>query len=289
VPSTGDVTSGPDAAATGAAAGDAVRLAVGTFTLLPVRPPARVDRATVSAALVVVPVVAAAIGGAAGAVLELTRVLTHHSLAGRLLAAVLAVCTLVLLSRAVHLDGLADTADGLAASGTAVGADREVARTRGLDAMKRSDIGPYGVVAVVLVLLVQATAAAESIGRGTGWLGLLGAAVAGRTAVVVACVRGTPAARPDGLGAAWAQAVRPARAWVQVLVVAALMAAVAWADDDRGWALSARAAVAVLVAAAAAWIVVWRCRSRLGGVTGDVMGAVVEVGTMVALLTYALG
>jgi adenosylcobinamide-GDP ribazoletransferase len=131
-------------------------------------------------------------------------------------------------------------------------------------------------------------AAAESIGRGTGWLGLLVAVTAGRTAVVWACRRGVPAARADGLGVAFTGALSTAATVAVTVVVAVAGGAAAWLDDDRSWWLSLRAAVAVVVAALVAVALVRRCTHRLGGVTGDVMGAVVELGTAAALLCFAL-
>jgi adenosylcobinamide-GDP ribazoletransferase len=180
--------------------GAGLRLALGTFTAVRVRPPERVDRATVRSALLLTPLVGAAVGGVAGAVLETAREATHHSVAGVWLSAALAVATVVVLSRGLHLDGLADTADALGSGRPAPDA---------LEVMRRSDIGPFGVVTLVLVLLVQVGAAAESIGRGTGWLGMLVAVAAGRTAVVWCCRRGVPAARPGGLGASFAGVLVP--------------------------------------------------------------------------------
>ena len=154
--------------------------------------------------------------------------------------------------------------------------------------MRRSDIGPFGVVALVLVLLVQVGAAAESVGRGTGWLGMLVAVAAGRTAVVWCCRRGVPAARPDGLGASFAGVLAPVTAALLTAATALACAGAAWLDDDRSWWLSLRCAVAVVLAALVAIGLVRRCTRRLGGVTGDVMGAAVELGTTAALLCFAL-
>ena len=258
---------------------DGLRLAVGTFTAVRVRPPQQVDRRTVRDALLLVPLVGAALGGTSGAVLEVVRQATHHSVAGTWLSAVVAVATVAVLSRGLHLDGLADTADGL-------GSGRPAAEA--LDVMRRSDIGPFGVVTVVLVLLVQVGAAAESVGRGTGWLGMLVAVAAGRTAVWWACRKGVPAARPDGLGRTVAGVLGTVTVCVGTVVVALAAAGASWLDDDRSWWLSVRAAVAVLAAALVAIALVRRCTRRLGGVTGDVMGAVVELGTTASLLCFAL-
>ncbi len=258
---------------------DGLRLAAGTFTAVRVRPPAQVDRGTVRSALLWVPLVGAALGGVAGAVLEGVRVATHHSIAGVWLSAVVAVATVAALSRGLHLDGLADTADGLGSARPA---------EQALDVMRRSDVGPFGVVTVVLVLMLQVGAAAESVGRGTGWLGILVAVTAGRTAVWWACRRGVPAARPDGLGRAMAGALGTVTVCAGTVLVALAAGAVSWLDDDRSWWLSLRAAAAVVLAGLVALAVVRRCTRRLGGVTGDVMGAVVELGTTAALLCFAL-
>ncbi len=257
---------------------DPLRLALGTFTAVRVAPPRRVDRGVVRGALWLTPVVGAAVGGVAAAVLEGVRVATHHSVAGTWLAAVLAIACTALLSRGLHLDGLADTADGL---GSGRPADQA------LEVMRRSDIGPFGVVTVVLVLLVQVGAVAESVGRGTGWLGVLVGVTAGRTAVVWGCRAGVPAARTDGLGLPFAGAFPTVAAAVLTGLTAVACAGTSWLDDDRSGWLTLRSAVAVAAAAAVAALLVRRCTRRLGGVTGDVLGATIEVGTTAALLCFA--
>ena len=95
------------------------------------------------------PAVGLLLGGAAAGVLWL---FTRPMDSGPLLAAALAVAALALLTRGMHLDGLADLADGLGSGKPAAAA---------LAVMKRSDIGPFGVVTVVLTLLVQVAALAR--------------------------------------------------------------------------------------------------------------------------------
>ncbi|MBB0233206.1 adenosylcobinamide-GDP ribazoletransferase, partial [Streptomyces calidiresistens] len=114
--------------------------------------------------------------------------------AGTLLGAVVAVAVPALLTRALHLDGLADVADGLGSGKPAEEA---------LRIMKRSDIGPFGVVALVLVLSGQTAAAHALFGHGwaVGAVAVCLAHVTGRAALITATRRGVPAARPDGLGA----------------------------------------------------------------------------------------
>ena len=244
---------------------DAVRLSLGTLTALPVRPPRRVDGEVPGRAMALAPAAGLVPGGAAFAVVWA---------AGRagltpLLAAALGVGVLALATRGLHLDGLADTADGLAAS---------YDRDRALDVMKRGDVGPAGLATVVLVLLVQVSALAQA-----GSVAVLVAAVAARTAVPLACARGIPAARPDGLGAHVAGTVgRPALAACVAATAAAL--AVTQAATGAPWWQGPAATAAALAAAA---LVLWRAVRRLGGMTGDVVGAAVEVATAAALVTLA--
>jgi adenosylcobinamide-GDP ribazoletransferase len=214
----------------------------------------------------------------AAVVLEAVRAVTR-SATGTLLAAVLAVATLALLTRALHWDGLADTADGLGSALPAPGA---------LEVMRRSDVGPFGVVAVVLVLLLQVSALAAAVGHGYGWLCLLVSTTTGRTAAAVACARGIPAARGSGLGAMVAGTVpRPAALVLAVAVVAAAAGAGA-VDDDATVRLVARAGGAVLLGLGVAALLLLRCIRRLGGVTGDVLGALVETATAAALVGFAV-
>jgi adenosylcobinamide-GDP ribazoletransferase len=139
--------------------------------------------------------------------------------------------------------------------------------------MRAGDVGPFGVVSVVLVLLVQVTATAQA-----GPLGLLAAATVGRVAMTWSCRRGIPAARPDGLGRLVAGSVAPVHAAVLGLVT--LLAAVS---------VGPTGALGVLAGLGAGEILLRRCVRRLGGVTGDVLGAVCEVAVAVALVIFAAG
>ena len=260
--------------------GDALRLALTTLTVAPVRGPAVVDRATAGRAMLLAPVVGLGLGVAAAAVLAVARALVGGGATGRLLSALLAVAALVWMTRALHLDGLADTADGLGSGRPPEGA---------LDVMRRSDIGPFGVVALVVVLLAQVVALAGCVGHGRGTEALLLAGVTSRTAVVLAVRRGIPAARPGGLGALVA-GTAPPWAWVAWAVTGAVVAAVVgYVDEGAGAPGAARAVVALAGGLAAAWLLLRRCLRRLGGVTGDVLGALVEVTTTVVLVVLALG
>ena len=272
---------------------DALRLAVGTLTVVPVPPPRRVDARVARGAMLLAPAVGLVLGVLAAAVLVAVRFVAGppesmarsasgapQVLAADLLAAVVAVGVLALLTRGLHLDGLADTADGL-------GSGR-----RGPDAlavMRRSDVGPMGVVTLVLVLAVQVAALTVSATAHHGTLAVVVAVATGRLALVWATVRGVPAARTDGLGAAVAGVVPLWAAVAWTLVLAAGAAALAWVDDDRSTALVVLAPVAVLAGAAAAGLLLRRAVGRFGGITGDVLGACVEMATAAALLVLAAG
>lgn len=246
---------------------NALRFAVGTLTAFPVRPPSSVEPPTPGRAMVLAPAVGLLLGGLGGSVAGL------GSLAGwsPLVQSTLAISTLALATRGLHLDGLADCADGLAAS-----YDRE----RALAVMRRGDVGPAGVATTVLVLLLQAGALAETP---RPWLAMAVAAIAGRLAVPIACRTRVPAARSDGLGAAVAGSVRPALVAGVVVLVAAAAAGAFLLAGEPWW----RGGSAVLAAAVAAALVVHRAVTRFGGVTGDVIGAAVELATTAAVLTLA--
>ncbi|MDR8413905.1 adenosylcobinamide-GDP ribazoletransferase [Nonomuraea sp. 3-1Str] len=251
---------------------DGLRLAVGMLTIFPVRVE-RVDRRAAGVAMLVAP----AVGLVLGAVACLPLLLPGPPLLG----AVLAVGVLAVLTRGLHLDGLADLADGLG-SGKPAG--------QALDIMKKSDIGPFGVMTLVITLFAQVAALAAA-----GPYALVTACVTGRLALVWACRPGVPAARPGGLGSAVAGTVRPATAW---LVTAATLTAAAGAGlagtGLSGVGLPSAVPLALLLPLAmaaglgVALLLLRRARSRLGGVTGDVLGALVETATTGVLVVCAM-
>ncbi len=243
----------------GGTAAAGVRLALTTLTVLPVRS-GRIDRATAAVAMSLAPVVGLLLGG----VLALLLVALRAAGAPGLLAGAVTVAAGVLLTRGLHLDGLADTVDAFGSyrSGDAA-----------LDVMKKPDIGPFGVAAIALVLLIQAAA----IGP---WAAVV-AWTAGRLAIPVACRRGVPAARSQGLGALVAGTVPgPVVAGLAVAVAAGAVGAV----PGRPWQGPVVVAAALLVVL----LLVRHAVRRLGGVTGDVLGAVTEIATTVTLAGLAL-
>jgi adenosylcobinamide-GDP ribazoletransferase len=272
------LTSAPPGASTPAWQASLVplRAALGLFTIIPVRAAPGISRDEAGRAVLWLPVIGLLLA------VPVAGVLLGVAAGGRstprlLLAAALAIGVLALLTGGLHLDGLADTADGL-------GSRRP--RDAALAIMRRSDVGPFGVVALIVVLLVQIMALATVP---PGWPAAAAAAAAvvtGRVAVVFATGPGSPAARPDGFGALVAGATT---SLARLATGAALLAAVS-AAAGLAWGLPAavRGAAAVLAGLLAADLLRRMARRRLGGLTGDVYGALVEVATATVLLTLAL-
>jgi len=243
--------------------GDGLRLALTTFTVLPVRP-GRVDRRAGAVAMALAPLVGLGLGALlAGALAGLAELGAEP-----LLAAALGLGLLALATRGLHLDGLADTADGLGCHGPA---------GRALAVMRSPEVGPFGVVTLVLVLLGQAAALAGLV-AGRHWAAVGLGVAAGRLAIGWACRRSVPAARPDGLGALVAGSLSPyvPLAWTLTLGLAGYAA--------RGWLGPLAVGAAAVVGVAG----VTHAVRRFGGVTGDVLGAVSETGTLITWATLAL-
>jgi adenosylcobinamide-GDP ribazoletransferase len=184
------------------------------------------------------------------------------------ISAGLVLVTLVLATGALHEDGLADTADGLFGCHT---------RERRLEILRDSRIGTYGVVALVLVLGLRWQAIAVLVASPGGLLAaVLTAAVLSRAAMAGVAMA-LPPARPDGLSAATGRL--PAAA-VAVGVALAFGLALVLA----GWAA---ALMGALAAGLGALIVARAARARIGGQTGDILGAsqqVAEVGVLISLM-----
>jgi adenosylcobinamide-GDP ribazoletransferase len=256
---------------------DGLRLALTTFTVLPLQP-GRVDRGTAGAAMAWAPAVGALLALVVACVLFASRIL-FVDVPGPLLPAVLAVTALALLTRGLHLDGLVDTVDGLAAHAPA---------PRALEIMRSPEVGPLGAAAVMLSLLVQVAALAACVGGHRGTESVVLAVVTGRLAVVHACRVGVPAARPDGLGALVAGSVRPWVAWAWTAAVVVEAVVYGRFDQDAGTLRGGlRAVLALALGLAVTTLLRRHVVRRIGGVTGDVLGALVEVGQAVVLVVMA--
>ena len=179
-----------------------------------------------------------------------------------LVAAGLALGAMVLLTGALHEDGLADCADGL-------GGGRS--ETEALEIMRDSRVGSYGVLALVLSVGLR-WAALASLGAAGGVLALVMAGGIGR-AIMVPATALASYARPEGLGSSVADGAGPVE--VAVAFGTALLLAVA-----GGWAGLAALLLALAVAAGfLRYIVV-----RVGGYTGDGLGAIAQLGEITVMM-----
>ena len=215
-------------------------------------------------AIAVAPVVGAVLGFAAMGVLWGLRTLGCPPL----LAGLVLVGLLALATRGMHVDGLADTADGLGCYGPP---------ERALAVMKDGGAGPFAVVTLIVVLGVQAIGF-SSVGH---WVVPL-AITAGRAAFPLCCRQGVPAARPSGLGALVADS-QPL--WVPLVWWVLLAGAGVVAVPGRWW----QGPAAVLAAGAVVIGLSLHTRRRFGGVTGDVLGAASELAVATVLLVCAFG
>lgn len=246
---------------------DALRMSVGTLTIVPSGAIGEIDQRTAARAMIMAPLAVVPLAAVVGLIGWLGQFAGLPSLANGFVA----VGVLALGSRALHLDGLADTVDGFGAGWSA---------ERSLIVMQRGDVGPMGVVALIVVLGLQAVSIGELVDGPAGALLVAVAVCCSRAALCLTCVRGVPAARAVGLGVAVADSVprsAAAACWLAVLLIMTAVAASSGNGPIRG-------AVAAAAAAVAVGVLLYRCVRRLGGVTGDVMGAGIEIAFTVMIL-----
>lgn len=208
------------------------------------------------------------VGVALGAIGALVVLAVETAGPAPLLGGLGTVVALAWLTRGLHWDGLADLADGLGSG---------AAPERALAIMRDPAVGTFGVLVVVLVALAQVSAIASIPRASDAALAVGVAAVAGRLSLTLSTVSGVPPATPGGLGAAVSGAVPRWAAGVALLgaTVAACLVG-----------LSAALALLAGVAAGAASTAL--AVRRLGGITGDVLGAGVEIAMAASLVASAL-
>lgn len=244
------------------------RLSVGTFTAIPVTAPARVTGRLIGISVLLAPLAVLPLAALLALLLWLGRELDLAPFA----VAAAAVAVLALGTRVFHLDGLADTADGLTSS-----YDPQRAR----EVVKRGDTGPAGAVTLVLVLGVQVGAITGLLSHSWGPVVVAVLVCASRAAALPGCTRGMRPARREGLGASYAETVpliATAVVWLGLTVLLCLGSA---ALAEPWWRGAIVAAAALLITG---WLLL-RARRRFGGMIGDVLGASVELSFAVMLLS----
>jgi adenosylcobinamide-GDP ribazoletransferase len=241
-----------------------VHAAAGALAFLTVVPMRRFDlrEGDVARGVVFFPLVGALVG--------VTVALVSLGLEGvvmPLLAAVIAVACEAGATGAIHLDGLADTADGLG------GPTRE----RALEIMREGVIGAFGAGALVLGLLLKTGAIAVLLAEGDTVLTLAAAFALGRAAPLATALVLPYARLEAGSGRILTETSSPLLLGGGLVVAGVLAAAFVGLDAVP---LAGGALAGTLVVGVLAW---W----RFGGLTGDVLGATIELATMGSLLAAA--
>lgn len=252
---------------------DGTRLALGTLTVLPVPPPTQVTPKVAAVAMLMAPFAALPIAAfSAGLVWAGSFLHVNHIFVG-----IAAVATLGILTRGMHLDGLADAVDGLGS-----GQSRE----RALEVMRRGDVGPLGAVALILVLFTQIAAVADIADHdiATAAACLLVTVTGSRIMLSWLCLAGIPAARGDGLGAAVAGSVPRGFGIVAGIAELGALALFSHLVHLPVLQVIAAALAGTLIGA----VFALRCIRRFGGITGDVLGATVELTLTAALVGCAV-
>ena len=240
-----------------------LRISLLFSTRLPLAHSFAIGAADVARASWALPLAGAIIGLLGAAAYWLAHALGLPPLA----AAGLTLAATLVATGCLHEDGLADTADGFGGGAT---------RERKLEIMRDSRIGSYGACALILSLLLRWSALA-SLGEPAAVAAALIATHAAARATMPLLMWLVPRARADGLAA---DAGSPPRTSV---VAAGLLAVMA-----LGLGLGHMAAVvALLLLVAAMAFVAWLCRRQIGGQTGDVLGAMEQVGEIIVLSTAA--
>lgn len=237
-------------------------IALQFLTVLPIRIDGAPDAKATGRSLLFYPLVGLLIGALlAGAAWVLGD-------APPLLGAAVLLAAWVAVTGALHLDGLADSADAW------VGGHGD--RDKTLAIMKDPRSGPMAVVALVLVLLLKFAALAQLLEHGA-WVLIAMVPVLGRT-VLVSLFLTTPYVRSQGLGSTLASHL-PRKACT-LAVIFTLLAVIAFFGPETWWLLAVVAGVLFTLRQLMLW--------RIGGTTGDTAGALVEITETVVLLAAAL-
>jgi adenosylcobinamide-GDP ribazoletransferase len=235
-------------------------LAISFLTIIPVRlkePPLPGDLGKAAGWF---PVIGTVIGGLVAA--------AHYGLSfifPPLLAALLTASVWIGLTGGLHLDGLADCFDGMLNASS---------RERRLEIMKDPRLGTFGAIGLILSILMKIICL-YSMPTNTVWIALPLAAAVGRSLLLPAGKQ--QMARPDGMGTDFASGLnKTAIIWAAV-VVGILSGLAGW----RGLSI-------ILVVLGVTWLVLCSVKARLGGVTGDVLGLIVELAELVTMVGFCI-
>lgn len=234
-----------------------LQIAFGLLTTLPIKLPGNWSAGDSGRAAVWFPLVGLIVGA-------LTWLAWSGAMAvfPSLVAGLLTLIVWVTLTGGLHLDGLADCCDGLLVSAPA---------ERRLEIMKDPHVGAFGVIGLILVLFLKA-AALGSITSSSSFVILLAASLS-RWCILPAGL--FPPARPSGMGADFVSGFH--RSFILWAGLIPLVLAVF---------LGLRGVSAALAGTGAAVLLLIFARSRIGGVTGDIFGMVVEIVEVVVLLVF---
>ena len=233
------------------------------FTRLPLAHAAPLEGADVARATWAAPPVGAAVGALGAAVYWLA----HRAGLPPLAAAGLALVATIAATGALHEDGLADTADGFGGGAT---------RERKLEIMRDSKIGTYGVCALFMSLLLRSSALASIADPALAAPVLVAAHMVARAGIPL-FMRLVPPARADGLSVGVGTPPSASATAALLIGIVAL-----------GIGLGPAAGVCALALLAAAFVfLAWLCMRQIGGQTGDVLGALEQIGEIVVLLVAA--
>lgn len=243
-----------------------LKLCLVFMTRLPLRLDDRTQNRSLADACALLPLVGVVVGLVGAAVLWLTQTVGLPPMA----AAAIAVAATILLTGALHEDGLADVADGFGGG---------LEKARKLEIMHDSRVGSYGVIAIGLSLILRITLIADIALRFESFWAISGMLVAMHViarGLLPAVMATLPLARSDGLAAA---AQRPGSQRAGAAAAICLLIAAVCLGPIAGIVAFAVATIAVVMVA-------WLARRQIGGYTGDVLGAaeqVAEIATLAAI------
>ena len=237
-----------------------LRIAFGLMTTLPFRLPEDWSAGDSGRAAVWYPLVGLVIGALTWLAWKGSTFVFPAFVAG-----IITLIVWVMLSGGLHLDGLADCCDGLFAS---------VPPERRLEIMKDPHVGAFGVIGLILVLSLKAAALASLTPASS--FGVLLAASLARWCILPAGLM--PLARPSGMAADFASGFQRAFLFLGAIIPLTL-----------GTLLGLRGVFSLVTGFGATALLVWLAKSRIGGVTGDVFGMIVEIVETGVVLVFLVG